>query len=74
VFIPMLRTRCQRMEDSISALGVCLHTSPTREYPHGQYRTRTEPDNELLRIAQRDMKQRSTWPSDRVGYMEKDTR
>jgi hypothetical protein len=54
--------------------GKCLHTSPTREYPHGRLRRPTEYNSEFVRKKQKDARVRSGWTSDRVGYLEKDTR
>ena len=54
--------------------GKCLHTVPTREYPHGRLRRTTEYNAEFVRKKQKDARMRSGWTSDRVGYLEKDTR
>ncbi|KAF9226743.1 kinase-like protein [Gyrodon lividus] len=63
-----------RMESSTPTHGVCLHTPPSREYPHGKIRTREEYDVEHLKKMQREARQKSSWASDRVGYPDKDTR
>ena len=54
--------------------GRCLHTSPTRENPHGRLRRAAEYNSEIVRKRQKDARMRSGWTSDRVGYLEKDTR
>ncbi|KII94691.1 hypothetical protein PLICRDRAFT_33505 [Plicaturopsis crispa FD-325 SS-3] len=54
--------------------GACLHSSPTREYPHGRHLQRGEFDVEHLKKMQREARQKSSWPSEKVGYPDKDTR
>lgn len=54
--------------------GKCLHTAPTRENPHGRLRRTAEYNSEFVRKKQKDARMRSGWASDRVGYLEKDTR
>ncbi|KAI0298832.1 kinase-like domain-containing protein [Russula brevipes] len=54
--------------------GKCLHTAPTREHPHGRLRRATEYNSEFVKKKQKDARMRSGWTSDRVGYLEKDTR
>lgn len=54
--------------------GKCLHTAPTGEHPHGRLRRSTEYNSDFVRKKQRDARIRSGWTSDRVGYLEKDTR
>ncbi|KAI6003609.1 kinase-like protein [Pisolithus albus] len=49
-------------------------STPTHWYPHGKPRPRSEYDSELLKKMQREARQKSSWPSDRVGYPDKDTR
>ncbi|KAH7887499.1 kinase-like protein [Phlebopus sp. FC_14] len=63
-----------RMDASTPTHGACLHTQPSREFPHGRMRTRDEYDVEHLKKVQREARQKSSWPSDRVGYPDKDTR
>lgn len=63
-----------RMEASTPTHGACFHTPPSRRYPHGRPRPRNEYDSELLKKMQREARQKSSWPSDRVGYPDKDTR
>ncbi|KIM63697.1 hypothetical protein SCLCIDRAFT_1214088 [Scleroderma citrinum Foug A] len=63
-----------RMESSIPTHGACLHTPPSPQYPHGKPRTRHEYDIEQLKRMQKEARQKSSWPSDRVGYPDKDTR
>ncbi|KAI6130273.1 kinase-like protein [Pisolithus croceorrhizus] len=63
-----------RMETSTPTHGACFHTPPSRRYPHGRPRPRNEYDSEILKKMQREARQKSSWPSDRVGYPDKDTR
>jgi cell division control protein 7 len=63
----------QRM-DRGPTLGACLHTAPTRENPHGHIRPRTDYDPEAVRRMQKEARYRSTLPSEKVGYPDKDTR
>jgi cell division control protein 7 len=69
-----LSLKFQRMDSSTPIHGVCLHTPPSREYPHGKVRTREEYDLEHLKKMQKEARQKSSWPSERVGYPDKDTR
>ncbi|KAI0722295.1 kinase-like protein [Cerioporus squamosus] len=55
-------------------LGSCLHTTPTRENPHGRLKGRTEFDIDHIKKMQKEGRLRSAGPSDKVGYPEKDTR
>ncbi|KAI0638569.1 kinase-like protein [Trametes polyzona] len=55
-------------------LGACLHTTPTREYPHGRLKPRTEFDIEHIKRMQKEGRMRSAGQSDKVGYPEKDNR
>ena len=64
----------QRMEGPIAALGVCLHTSPTPQNPHGRLRRKNELDLDYIKKMQKEARHRSVWPSERVGYMDKDKR
>lgn len=64
----------QRMEASVPTHGACLHTPPSPQYPHGKPRSRHEYDIDQLKRMQKDARQKSSWPSDRVGYPDKDTR
>ena len=54
--------------------GKCLHTAPTDEHPHGRLRRTAEYNPDFVRKKQKDARMRSGWTSDRVGYLEKDTR
>ncbi|KAG2156352.1 kinase-like protein [Suillus clintonianus] len=63
-----------RMDGSVPVHGACLHTSATREHPHGKIRGRNDYDVDLLKKMQREARQKSSWSSDRVGYPDKDTR
>jgi cell division control protein 7 len=60
--------------EASSTTSSCLHTEPRRDYPHGRTRQKGQYDPELLKRIQREAKLKSTMPSDRVGYPEKDTR
>ncbi|KAG1752500.1 kinase-like protein [Suillus paluster] len=63
-----------RMDGSAPMHGACLHTSATREHPHGKIRGRNDYDVDLLKKMQREARQKSSWSSERVGYPDKDTR
>ncbi|KAL4081511.1 kinase-like domain-containing protein [Scleroderma yunnanense] len=63
-----------RIESSTPTHGACMHTPSSPEYPHGKPRSRHEYDIEQLKRMQREARQKSSWPSDRVGYPDKDTR
>ncbi|KAH9899485.1 kinase-like protein [Cubamyces lactineus] len=56
------------------SLGACLHTAPTREFPHGRLKPRSEYDVDHIKRMQKEGRMRSAGPSDKVGYPEKDTR
>ncbi|EPQ58916.1 kinase-like protein [Gloeophyllum trabeum ATCC 11539] len=62
-----------RMEPG-PTLGTCLHSGPTREKPHGQLRNLGDLDFDWIKKMQKEARQKSSWPSDRVGYLEKDHR
>lgn len=66
--------RLQRMDSSTPMHGACLHTPPSRDFPHGKLRSREEYDVENLRKMQKEARNKSSLPSDKVGYPEKDTR
>ncbi|CCM02322.1 uncharacterized protein FIBRA_04414 [Fibroporia radiculosa] len=55
-------------------LGACLHTAPSREHPHGHVRDRAEYDVEYVRRMQKETRIRSSMPSEKIGYPEKDIR
>ncbi|KAI0650374.1 kinase-like protein [Trametes meyenii] len=55
-------------------LGACLHTTPTREFPHGRLKPKTEFDIEHIKRMQKEGRIRSAGASEKVGYPEKDTR
>ncbi|KAI0941255.1 hypothetical protein AcV7_002873 [Taiwanofungus camphoratus] len=55
-------------------LGACLHTAPSAEHPHGRIRPRAEYDIEYIKSMQKEGRLKSSWPSDKVGYPEKDNR
>ncbi|KAF8270944.1 kinase-like protein [Lactarius quietus] len=65
---------CRMGTEPHTHYGKCLHTAPTKEYPHGRLRRTTEYNAEFVRKKQKDARMRSGWTSDRVGYLEKDTR
>ncbi|KAI0692551.1 kinase-like domain-containing protein [Cytidiella melzeri] len=62
--------------DKTQTLGMCLHTPPTRSYPHGRIRAPTECliSPEDIKKAQREARYKSSQPSERVGYLEHDRR
>ncbi|RDX53726.1 kinase-like protein [Lentinus brumalis] len=55
-------------------LGSCLHTTPTRQNPHGRLKSRPELDIDHIKKMQKEARLRSAGPSEKVGYPEKDTR
>lgn len=55
-------------------LGACLHTGPTPDYPHGRVRPRSDFDVDHVKRMQKEGRLKSSLPSERVGYPEKDTR
>ncbi|KAH7916246.1 kinase-like protein [Hygrophoropsis aurantiaca] len=63
-----------RMDGSTPVHGSCLHTSPSADHPHGKIRPRNEYDLDHIKRMQKESRQKSLWPSDRVGYPDKDTR
>ncbi|KAI0306879.1 kinase-like protein [Multifurca ochricompacta] len=65
---------CRMGAEPQTHYGKCLHTAPTREHPHGRLRRAAEYNAEFVRKKQKDARMRSGWTSDRVGYLEKDTR
>ncbi|KAF5387874.1 hypothetical protein D9615_000835 [Tricholomella constricta] len=62
-----------RMEPSGVTKGVCFHTPPSTEHPHGQVTKNAFPSRDI-KAAQQAAKEKSRLPSERVGYLEKDTR
>lgn len=56
------------------SLGLCLHTGPSAQYPHGRINVPGSSVADDFKKAQRDARIKSNQPSDRVGYPEKDTR
>ncbi|OCH94542.1 kinase-like protein [Obba rivulosa] len=62
-----------RMERG-QTLGQCLHTAPSRQYPHGRIRSRDEYDLDYVKRMQKEGRMKSSWPSDRVGYPQQDLR
>ncbi|KAH9854973.1 kinase-like protein [Lenzites betulinus] len=55
-------------------LGACLHTTPTRDHPHGRIKPRTELDIDHIKRMQKEGRLRSAGHSEKVGYPEKDSR
>jgi hypothetical protein len=71
----MIACFIQRMGvESPTYYGKCLHTAPSRDHPHGRLRRAAEYNSEFVKKKQKDARMRSGWTSDRVGYLEKDTR
>lgn len=66
--------RLERERERATHLGNCLHTPASRNYPHGRLRRPEEYDAEYIKRMQREARAKSQWPSDRVGYPERDTR
>ncbi|KAJ7042403.1 kinase-like protein [Mycena alexandri] len=54
--------------------GACYHTAATAEFPHGRVSSRNDYDPEGTKEKQKDARLKSTWPSERVGYLANDTR
>ena len=63
----------QRMEPG-QTLGACLHTPASREFPHGRLRRRADYDVDQIKKMQKEARMKSAWPSEKVGYLDKDTR
>ncbi|KAH8096632.1 kinase-like protein [Cristinia sonorae] len=63
-----------RNELNPNPLGSCLHTGSLPKHPHGKVLHPREYDGEQLKKAQKESRVKSSLPSDRVGYPEKDTR
>ncbi|EJF62253.1 kinase-like protein [Dichomitus squalens LYAD-421 SS1] len=55
-------------------LGSCLHTTPTKDHPHGKLKSRTEFNIDSIKALQKEARLRSAGTSDKVGYPSKDTR
>lgn len=70
----VLTSAAQRNEDVAPTLGACLHTGTLPTHPHGQVLTAREYDADKLKRVQREARLKSALPSERVGYLEKDTR
>ncbi|KAF7339608.1 Kinase-like protein [Mycena sanguinolenta] len=56
--------------------GTCLHTPATPEHPHGRLVSRNDCNYlaEKIKDKQRQARQQSTMPSDKVGYLANDNR
>ncbi|KDQ64112.1 hypothetical protein JAAARDRAFT_187487 [Jaapia argillacea MUCL 33604] len=55
-------------------LGACLHTGATAQFPHGRVKRQAELDCDYIKKMQKEARQKSAWPSERVGYPEHDKR
>ena len=55
-------------------MGSCLHTTPTKDHPHGKLKPRTEFNIESIKAMQKEARLRSAGASDKVGYPTKDNR
>lgn len=62
------------MEPVTATLGACFHTSASREHPHGITKSRNEINADEIKAGQLDARKKSSLPSEKVGYPEKDTR
>ncbi|KAI0337903.1 kinase-like protein [Trametopsis cervina] len=64
-----------RMEKTQSQ-GLCLHTPPSADSPHGKIRSMHDCNitTEEIKQAQREARLKSSMPSDKVGYPEQDRR
>ncbi|PIL37510.1 hypothetical protein GSI_01204 [Ganoderma sinense ZZ0214-1] len=64
-----------RMERGL-ALGACLHTTPSKDSPHGKLKSRSEfnCDIEFIKQMQKEGRMKSGASSERVGYPTKDAR
>lgn len=60
--------------DRTTSLGACLHTGATRQHPHGKLKTGDEMDTDHIKKMQREGRIKSSLPSERVGYPERDPR
>jgi cell division control protein 7 len=56
------------------AYGACFHTAPTSEHPHGFIRGRNEFDAEDIKMRQKEAREKSGMPAEKVGFPDKDTR
>ncbi|KAH9927080.1 kinase-like protein [Epithele typhae] len=54
--------------------GACLHTPPTRDFPHGRLKPRVDLNVDRIKKMQRDARLKSASPSDKIGYPAKDAR
>ncbi|GJE87431.1 kinase-like protein [Phanerochaete sordida] len=72
-FVALTDDSSQRM-DRTTSLGACLHTGPTRQHPHGKVKREEEMDTDHIKKMQREARVKSSLPSDRVGYPERDQR
>ena len=69
----MLKELFQRV-DFDAPHGHCLHTPASKSHPHGKKKSTKLIDVDLVKSMQREARVKSSWPSDRVGYPEKDLR
>lgn len=63
-----------RMNIPGPAYGACFHTAPTPEHPHGTIRSRNEFNVEEIKARQKEAREKSNMPAEKVGYPDKDTR
>lgn len=58
------------------ALGACLHTTPSKDSPHGKLKSRQEfnCDIDFIKHMQKEGRMKSGGPSEKVGYPSKDAR
>lgn len=67
----------QRLEESDPESHYCHHSSSTASHPHGKITPAAELPPSIRRQvgeAKFEAKRKSTWPSDRIGYLDNDTR
>jgi cell division control protein 7 len=74
VKIEVLKHLFSLAHEPLTHYGKCLHAAPTMEHPHGQLQRATEYNSDFVRKKRKDVQMHSGWTSDRVGYLEKDTR
>lgn len=55
-------------------LGQCLHTPSSNEFPHGRFRKIKENKRVQVKVAQKEAREKSSMPADKVGYPENDRR
>ncbi|EKM59990.1 uncharacterized protein PHACADRAFT_206206 [Phanerochaete carnosa HHB-10118-sp] len=60
--------------DRTTSLGACLHSGATKQHSHGKLKSGDEMDTEHIKKMQREGRVKSSLPSERVGYPERDPR